>query len=269
VEIGAPEPGLRRRASRSTMNGPRPRAAAAAKRWHRGGDLRRYRAFIADGELRRPELWALRRDGTAAHAGNWIAPLYLGGARRRAMVADLRRHARCARRSRAATELYESADAYARWAGARPADRRWRGKYRPAADAHAGDRNLSRRLVSPIRRLVPVPGDLGLPQLFGDVWEWTPEPVPPYPDFARPPASSGSTTASNVQPDVLRGGFLSDAAHARAREYVTSSARSTRWQSVGHPPSSGSLSGRPALAGRSGRFSRGPLIGRDGRPEGH
>lgn len=161
---------------------------------------REYRAFIADGGYRRPELW-LSDGWNTVQSGRWNAPLYwedrdgewwtmtLGGMR--PVAAD----------EPVCHVSYFEADAYARWMGARlPREAEWE----TAAGAASHDGNFVER-----GRLHPraaVPGD-GLRQIFGDVWEWTASPYVPYPGFQPAPGAvaeyNGKFMCNQM---VLRGG---------------------------------------------------------------
>jgi len=168
-----------------------------------------WKAFMADGGYRRPELWM--SDGwSVVQQEEWQMPLYwrscedgefetltLNGVQH---VADGTPvcHISC----------YE-ADAFARWAGKRlPSEFEWE-------LAARGVRPFGNTLGS--GALCPLPasasltqgsqGDEGPAQLFGDVWEWTGSPYVAYPGY-RPAAGAigeynGKFMCNQM---VLRGG---------------------------------------------------------------
>ena len=104
VEIGAPAPDAAGEPFAFDNEGPRHaqllRPHALASRLVTCGE---YRAFIADGGYRRPELW-LSDGWDAAQAGGWTAPLYWEQRDGERLVADpAPACSRCAPPSRSAT----------------------------------------------------------------------------------------------------------------------------------------------------------------------
>lgn len=147
-----------------------------------------YRAFIAEGGYRRPELWLA--EGWAWAQGR-EAPLYwegehlftLGGLR---AIAD---------DEPVCHVTYYEADAYARWAGARlPREAEWE------ACAPRGGRGA-------FAALHPTVAGEGLAQMFGDAWEWTQSAYEAYPGFAPLEGAFGEYNGKfMVSQMVLRGG---------------------------------------------------------------
>jgi len=218
VEIGAP-------ASRGfAFDNERPRHAdlvrpfAIATRAVTSGE---WRAFIADGGYRRPELW-LSDGWDACVRGAWTGPLYWddAGQRERTLLGtrpvepDL---------PVAHVSFYE-ADAYARWAGARlPSEVEWE------LAAAAGPTTAAGALLESGRLRPSVAG-----ALIGDVWEWTASPYLPYPGF-RPLAGTlgeynGKFMSNRM---ILRGGScLTPSRHIRPT-YRNFWVPETRWQMTG------------------------------------
>jgi ergothioneine biosynthesis protein EgtB len=162
-----------------------------------------WKAFIADGGYRRPELWL--SDGWATvQAEGWKAPLYWqehdGGFASMTLwglkpIDDA---------APVAHVSYYEADAYARWAGKRlPTEAEWEAAANGIALAGntLGSRHLQPR---------PLGGETeshGLRQMIGDVWEWTRTPYQPYPGFVPPPGAVGEYNGKFMcNQFVLRGG---------------------------------------------------------------
>ncbi|BDG06266.1 ergothioneine biosynthesis protein EgtB [Anaeromyxobacter oryzae] len=225
VELGAPDDGF-------AFDNERPRHRellaphALASRPVTCGE---WRAFVADGGYRRPELWM--SDGwDAVRAHGWTAPLYwlagpdggwsqftLGGVRPLDDAEPV-----------AHVSWYE-ADAYARWAGARlPTEAEWEA----AADAAPGATGT----FAEDGRFHPAaasPGQ-GPRQLLGDVWEWTRSAYEPYPGY-RPAAGAlgeynGKFMVSQL---VLRGGSCATPRRHARPSYRNFFHPGARWQFSG------------------------------------
>ena len=156
--------------------------------------------FIDSGGYQAPTLW-LSDGWTQVQQRGWQAPLYwvkqdeqwfefgLDGLHPLNLDAPV-----------AHLSLYE-ADAYASWADSRlPSELEWE----VAATGHTSPGNFAEQgVLSPL----PAPGESGIQQLLGDLWEWTRSAYQPYPGFR---AASGPLGEYNgkfmCNQMVLRGG---------------------------------------------------------------
>jgi len=230
VEIGQPPPGAA--GEPFAFDNESPRHAVFLRPFLLGDRLitcGEYRAFVADGGYRRPELW-LSDGWAAAQAEGWTAPLYWraqdGAAPAVFTLAGLRPVDDA--EPVAHVSFYE-ADAYARWAGARlPTEAEWE----VAASARPVEGNLLEEQGLHPR---PAPAGGARPaQLFGDAWEWTQSPYVPYPGF-RPAAGAlgeynGKFMCNQL---VLRcGSCLTPRSHLRA-SYRNFFPPAARWQMTG------------------------------------
>jgi ergothioneine biosynthesis protein EgtB len=185
-----------------------------------------YRAFVADGGYRRPELW-LSAGWDAVQQQGWQAPLYWrehDGEWREFTLHGLQR----LDDARPVTHVSQfEADAYARWADARlPTEFEWEsaaagavieGHFSGSGELHPG--------AAPCKPLAA---------LFGDVWEWTISAYAPYPGYRPAPGAVGEYNGKFMSNQyVLRGGSCATPqSHIRA-SYRNFFPSTTRWQFSG------------------------------------
>ena len=165
-----------------------------------------YKAFIADGGYRRPELWLSEGwawVNAAAQTPNH-APLYWDGEHH--FTLDGMRSIDDAEPVTHVT--YYEADAYARWAGARlPTEAEW--------ETAAFGSNVGRFVED--GSLHPSIAGEGLSQMLGDAWEWTQSDYAPYPGYRPLEGAFGEYNGKfMVSQKVLRGGSCATPrSHAR------------------------------------------------------
>jgi ergothioneine biosynthesis protein EgtB len=189
-----------------------------------------YLDFIGDGGYRRPELW-LSDGWDAVQQGGWGAPLYWQVSGADALLFTLAGMRPLRRDEPVCHVSYYEADAYARWAGARlPTEAEWEAA---AAQAPVEGNFLESRALHP--RAPSSGGSAGpLPQLFGDVWEWTQSPYTAYPGYQPPAGALGEYNGKfMINQQVLRGGSCATpASHIRA-SYRNFFPPGARWQFSG------------------------------------
>jgi ergothioneine biosynthesis protein EgtB len=191
---------------------------------------REYQAFIEDRGYQRSELW-LSLGWNVVKEKGWRAPLYweknekiwrhltLGG------MEDVRPDEPVCHVS------FFEADAYARWADARlPSEEEWE----IASTGVPIDGNFAEcELFHPVSAIFNRP-EIGLSQMFGDVWEWTRSSYSPYPGYAPRAGALGEYNGKFMcNQYVLRGGSCATSASHIRRTYRNFFPPEARWQFMG------------------------------------
>ena len=190
-----------------------------------------YLEFMRDGGYGKAELW-LSDGWDCVRSNQWSAPLYWEQRDGEWWQYTMEGMQPVELSEPVCHVSYYEADAFARWAGARLADRVRVGSRR-AMRAEVDGQSAGER-----RACIRVPAessDEPLSQMFGDVWEWTAQRVSrAIPDSSRRQAPSASTTASSC---AIR--WCCAAAPARRRSsHIRATYRNffpphVRWQFMG------------------------------------
>jgi ergothioneine biosynthesis protein EgtB len=189
-----------------------------------------YIAFMQEGGYQQPEFW-LSMGWATVQQQAWRAPLYWeedDGAWWQFTLSGLRP----VDPAEPVTHIsYFEADAYARWAGARlPTEAEWE----VAAATVPIDGNFVESGRFHPQPLNGTANNVGLVQMFGDVWEWTRSSYSPYPGFRIAPGALGEYNGKFMcNQYVLRGGSC-----ATPRSHIRPTYRNffppeARWQFSG------------------------------------
>lgn len=184
--------------------------------------------FMADGGYAASTLWL--SDGWATvQKESWDAPLYWE--KRKGQWYQMSLHGlQLIDASQPVCHVsYYEADAFARWAGKRlPTEFEWEVA---AAGAPLDGNILSRDALRPAPAR---PGDDGLQQMIGDVWEWTGSAYLPYPGFKTAEGAVGEYNGKFMcNQFVLKGGScVTPEGHIR-RSYRNFFYPQQRWQFAG------------------------------------
>ena len=158
-----------------------------------------YMEFIRDGGYQKPELWL--SDGWSECCNSkWKAPLYWEQKGDEWLLFTLSGLRPINPNTPVCHISYFEADAYARWAGCRlPTEAEWENA---AQTCQISGNFLESRAYHPLPAT-----EIGLNQMFGDVWEWTASPFVPYPGFKVAEGAVGEYNGKFMSGQmVLRGG---------------------------------------------------------------
>ncbi|PPQ38540.1 ergothioneine biosynthesis protein EgtB [Rhodoblastus acidophilus] len=189
-----------------------------------------WQAFIADGGYRRPLLW-ISEGWAKCRAEGWTAPLYWEQRDGAFWTMTLSGMTPVDPGAPASHVSYFEADAFARWAGRRlPTEAEWE---LAAAGLPVEGHFLESGRLCPAPAAAP-PGDGGLRQMFGDLWQWTSSAFSPYPRFRPAAGAAGEYNGKFMCGQfVLRGGScVSPKSHIRAT-YRNFFPPDARWQFSG------------------------------------
>jgi ergothioneine biosynthesis protein EgtB len=186
---------------------------------------REYLEFVRDGGYRRAEFWLSDAWSTVTQEA-WTRPFYW------TPTLDAEFTLRGLQPLDPAAPVchlsYYEADAFARWAGARlPTEAEWE----LAAEGLPVRGNLYK---GDVLRPLPASDQLGLKQMFGDVWEWTASPYVAYPGYRAVSGALGEYNGKFMCNQlVLRGGScVTPPDHVRAT-YRNFFYPQARWQFMG------------------------------------
>ena len=158
-----------------------------------------YMEFIREGGYQKPELWL--SDGWSECCNSkWKAPLYWEQEGDEWLLFTLSGLRPINPNTPVCHISYFEADAYARWAGCRlPTEAEWENA---AQTCQISGNFLESRAYHPLPAT-----EIGLNQMFGDVWEWTASPFVPYPGFKVAEGAVGEYNGKFMSGQmVLRGG---------------------------------------------------------------
>jgi ergothioneine biosynthesis protein EgtB len=188
-----------------------------------------YLDFIDDGGYKKPEIWL--SDGYAtAEKENWQAPMYWEKKDGDWWNFKLTGFHKVDLNEPVCHISYYEADAFARWAGYRmPTEAEWE----TAADELPVEGNfVENEYYHPV--IVPEDDEMGLNQMYGDVWEWTMSPYIPYPGYKTLPGALGEYNGKFMSNQmVLRGGSCATSVTHIRKTYRNFFYPQTRWQFMG------------------------------------
>ena len=171
-----------------------------------------YMEFMEDAGYKKPELW-LSDGWSAVNRLGWEAPMYWEKSDGNWGSMTLSGF-RPIDPSEPVTHIsYYEADAFAQWQGGRlPGEEEWEVAARTVPiEGNFAESSVFHPTPAP-------PGQMGLVQMFGDVWEWTRSSYARYPGYVAPPGALGEYNGKfTCNQFVLRGGSCATAqSHIRA-----------------------------------------------------
>ncbi|MBV7327253.1 ergothioneine biosynthesis protein EgtB [Chloroflexi bacterium TSY] len=189
-------------------------------------------AFLKDGGYQQHDLWLSEGFGWVQNQ-EWEAPLYWEEKDGEWWVQTLYGLQRVDLNEPVCHVSYYEADAYARWADARlPTEFEWEIAARSLTPGYQGNFADSRRFHPATLNGDPPNGSL--PQMYGDVWEWTSSHYSPYPGYQPAEGALGEYNGKFMANQfVLRGGSC-----ATSQSHIRSSYRNffpadASWQFTG------------------------------------
>ncbi len=188
-----------------------------------------YRAFMADGGYRKPELW-LDEGWAIVQREGWRTPLYWRGGPDGYSEFTLAGERELCDAEPVAHVSYIEADAFARWAGARLAsEAEW--------EIACGSRPVEGNFVDSARLHPAIAGEsdgAGARQLFGDLWEWTCSGYAAYPGYRPDTGTLGEYNGKFMcNQFVLRGGSCASSQSHLRSTYRNFFHAPDRWQFTG------------------------------------